>query len=78
MTRDKAGHPCFIKGKEYKPRTTQNPVWSRGTISKCLETKDWQYGADDGTLVTVKDGMGLFTNGADSRWWAATEQIDEA
>lgn len=72
MTKDKEGNPIFKVGKSYKMREFVNPVWVPGTASECTETKDRVEGEK-----VVANGMGLFTLGDDTRWWAATNQFDE-
>jgi hypothetical protein len=77
MSKDKAGNPVFIKGKEYRPKAHQNPVWPKGQTSVCLDSEDWVYGAEDGSTIVVKNGKGLFTNGDDTRWWVANDNFEE-
>jgi hypothetical protein len=76
MTKDKEGHPIFVVGSEYRPKSWINPVWPTGQASRCLAVEPWEYGEEDGRFFTVKDGKGFFTNGNDTRWFVATNQFE--
>ena len=78
MTKNKAGKPCFVKGKKYKPVAMFTPIWSPMISSTCLDVQDITFGKEDGTTDTIEGGKGLFTVGEDTRWYHASEQFEEA